>query len=96
MKQLTHRTEVTHDSIPFIIAVAYSLIAPVKLHSNSIKLRVGIRDGISNGLGFKNAELVNHYSKFILPMWKNQRFKDRVIDEADVILYLIDNQQLNK
>lgn len=94
MKHLTERIEVTHETIPFIIAVAYCLISPVKLHSNSIRLRVGIRDGISMGLGFKNPELVNHYSKFILPMWKNPRYKQKVQAEAETIMQIINNQTI--
>jgi hypothetical protein len=93
MGHLVERNERSAENISFIISVAYYLIAPHKLHSQSIKLGLGIRTIISNGLCFSNAELVNHYSTFILPMWKNPRYKKRVEAEAREVMTLIEEVQ---
>ncbi|MGN7203929.1 hypothetical protein ACTHQF_06615 [Pedobacter sp. SAFR-022] len=86
VRHLVIRNNPKPETMPFVIAVTYYLIAPHKLISQSIKLASGLRTLISDNLGFENPELVNHYSKFIIPMWKNPRFKDRVIAEAEAII----------
>jgi urease gamma subunit len=77
-----------------MIAVAYYLIAPHKLHSQSIKLGLGIRDVISNGMGFNHPEVVNHYSRYVIPNFKNARYKERVMQEAEAVLQTVLNQSL--
>jgi transcriptional regulator of nitric oxide reductase len=93
MSILVQRNVRSSENISFIIGVAYYLVAPHKLYSNNIKLAPGIRSIIKDGLGFNNAESINHYSTVILPMWKNARYKQRVEAEATEIMNLIDEVQ---
>lgn len=95
MSHLVERNERTPENTCFMISVAYYLIAPHKLYSLSIKLAPGIRTVMADKLGYVNGELINHYSKFIMPMWKNARYRQRVEQEAEMILQLIGCGLLN-
>jgi transcriptional regulator of nitric oxide reductase len=95
MQYMVRRHELSADNLIFMISIAYYLTAPHKLYSQSIKLAPGIREVISNGLGFNSEENVNHYSKFIIPMWKNKRFRHRVESQAAEILEAITNSKVD-
>jgi hypothetical protein len=92
IEQLVRRNEPTPENLPFLIGVVYYLIAPHKLHSQNIRLALGIRDMISDSLGFNNSESVNHYSKYLIPNWKNSRFRQRIEKEANEVMLIINKQ----
>ena len=73
------------DNYPIILAVLHYLVAPAKNVHQDVKLPIGMRDLISHSLGFANPETVNAYSSYILPNFKNPRFKAKVITLGDKI-----------
>lgn len=73
------------ENYPIIIAVVNYLVAPAKNVHTDVKLATGMRDLISKSLGFVNPETVNAYSSYILPNFKNPRFKAKVTALGDKI-----------
>lgn len=70
----------------FVIAVIHRIFSPYKNHYQSLKLDSGVRDIISQALGFKNSEMTNHHAKYIIPAYKGERYRQRVEDTANDII----------
>lgn len=74
-----------HDNYATLISVCYYLIAPFKNIHQDVKMDFGIRDKIQMALGFANPETVNAQSAYIIPMFKNHRFRAKVSELGDQI-----------
>lgn len=78
-------TENPREQRHFFIAVLIELFEPTR-RTCGVKLKPGLRDVISNAMGFVNPEMVNHYGKPIDVHMKNPRFYKRVMDTAQLYL----------
>ncbi|GEM_PF-2916647 len=78
----------------FYIAVFYRIYSPLHLYTSKItKLKPGVRGILSNCLGFQNGEMINHFSVFVLPNYKNPRWAAQVNELAFEIVENIKSEQ---
>jgi hypothetical protein len=73
------------ENMHFFIAVLVELFDPTR-RTCGAKFKVGLRDVISDAMGFVNPEMVNHFGKPIDVHMKNVRFFNKVIDTAQAYL----------
>jgi hypothetical protein len=78
-------TDNPRENMHFFIAVLIELFDPTR-RTCGVKLKVGLRDVISDAMGFVNPEMVNHFGKPIDVHMKNVRFFNKVIDTAQAYL----------
>lgn len=87
-------SENPHEEMHYFIGVLFKVFAPLTLAAN-LKLPVGLRDVISEAMGYLNPEMVNYHSTILRPYLKNPRFAKRVEDEATRIINKYSNQDKN-
>lgn len=73
------------EQMHFFIAVLIELFQPTR-RTCGLKLSAGIRDVISDAMGFNNPEMVNHYGRPMEVHMKNPRFYKKVMDTAQEYL----------
>jgi hypothetical protein len=84
-RELYNSTENPRQNLHFFLAVIVELFDPTR-RTCGVKLKPGLRDIISDAMGFSNPEMVNYVGEPVDSHMKNPRFYEKVMETVEYFM----------